>query len=85
MEYELEDPEHKGNYRWVLGRAVPNFGENGEVKQGTGTFTDINEFKQLETQKDNFLGIASHELKTPLTSLKLYTRFIKMNLQKSGG
>ncbi|WP_312901624.1 PAS domain-containing protein, partial [Chryseobacterium taichungense] len=28
MEYELEDPHHKGNYRWFLGRAVPNFSEN---------------------------------------------------------
>jgi PAS domain S-box-containing protein len=84
MEYELQDPHQEGSYRWFLGRAVPNFGENGEVKQWTGTFTDINEFKQLETQKDNFLGIASHELKTPLTSLKLYTQFIKMSLEKSG-
>lgn len=84
MEYELEDPGNQGSYRWFLGRAVPNFGENGEIKQWTGTFTDIDEFKQLETQKDNFLGIASHELKTPLTSLKLYTQFIKMNLTTSG-
>ncbi|SMP28888.1 PAS domain-containing sensor histidine kinase [Chryseobacterium profundimaris] len=84
MEYELEDPTQKGNYRWFLGRAIPNFSENGEVNQWTGTFTDINEFKQLETQKDNFLGIASHELKTPLTSLKLYTQFIKNNLEKAG-
>ncbi|MEC3877398.1 PAS domain S-box protein [Chryseobacterium salviniae] len=84
MEYELEDPMQKGNYRWFLGRAVPNFSENGEVKQWTGTFTDIDEFKRLETQKDNFLGIASHELKTPLTSLKLYTQFIKNNLEKAG-
>lgn len=84
MEYELEDPGQKGSYRWFLGRAVPNFSENGEVNQWTGTFTDIDEFKQLETQKDNFLGIASHELKTPLTSLKLYTQFIKNNLEKAG-
>lgn len=84
MEYELEDPGQKGSYRWFLGRAVPNFSENGEVNQWTGTFTDIDEFKQLETQKDNFLGIASRELKTPLTSLKLYTQFIKNNLEKAG-
>lgn len=84
MEYEFEDPNQKGTYRWFLGRAVPNFSENGEVKQWTGTFTDIDEFKQLEKQKDNFLGIASHELKTPLTSLKLYTQFIKTNLEKAG-
>ncbi len=84
MEYEFEDPQQKGSYRWFLGRAVPNFSETGEVKQWTGTFTDIDEFKQLESQKDNFLGIASHELKTPLTSLKLYTQFIKTNLEKAG-
>ncbi|SHF38268.1 PAS domain-containing protein [Chryseobacterium takakiae] len=84
MEYELGDPMQKGNYRWFLGRAIPNFSESGEVNQWTGTFTDIDEFKQLETQKDNFLGIASHELKTPLTSLKLYTQFIKNNLEKAG-
>lgn len=84
MEYEFKDPENKGTYRWFLGRAVPNFSENGDIKQWTGTFTDIDEFKQLETQKDNFLGIASHELKTPLTSLKLYTQYIKTNLEKAG-
>ena len=30
------------------------------------------------------MGIASHELKTPLTSLKLYTQYIKTNLEKAG-
>lgn len=43
---------------------------------------DITERKMLEKQKDDFIGIASHELKTPVTSIKAYTqllhkRFIK--------
>jgi len=67
-----------------LARAVPNYNEKGEVKEWIGTFTDIDDFKKLQNQKDNFLGIASHELKTPLTSLKLYTQVIERNLSQNG-
>lgn len=80
MEYQFIDQNNPEVYRWFLGRAVPTFDENSEVSQWIGTFTDIDDFKQLQTQKDNFLGIASHELKTPLTSLKIYTQFIEKNL-----
>ncbi len=80
MEYQFLDPRNPEIYRWFLGRAVAAFDDSGNIKQWIGTFTDIDDFKQLQTQKDNFLGIASHELKTPLTSLKIYTQFIEKNL-----
>ncbi|MBL4676664.1 MAG: PAS domain-containing sensor histidine kinase [Mucilaginibacter sp.] len=35
-----------------------------------GTLYDITREKQAEREKDDFISIASHELKTPLTSLK---------------
>ncbi len=67
-----------GVYRWHLGRAVAAFNEKQEVIRWYATFTDIDDQKksQLELSKavhvrDEFLSIASHELKTPLTSLKL--------------
>lgn len=82
IEYQFKDKSKENGYRWFLGRAVPIKDENGEVIQWIGTCTDIDEFKQFQQQKDNFLGIASHELKTPLTSLKLYSQFLEKNLRK---
>lgn len=82
IEYQFKDKSKENGYRWFLGRAVPIKDENDDVIQWIGTCTDIDEFKQFQQQKDNFLGIASHELKTPLTSLKLYSQFLEKNLRK---
>ena len=82
IEYQFKDRSKDGAYRWHLGRAIPIKDKDGEVIQWIGTCTDIDEFKQFQQQKDNFLGIASHELKTPLTSLKLYSQFLEKNLRK---
>lgn len=82
LEYRLFD-SRTGEYIWFLNRATPVL-ENGTVVKWIGTSTNINEFKNLVSQKDTFLGIASHELKTPLTSLKLYAQVLERMLKKSG-
>jgi len=40
--------------------------------------------EQVALVRDEFMAIASHELKTPLTSLKLQAQLRKRNLQKKG-
>ena len=65
-----------GNYRWHLNRAIPLRNDNGEIILWIGTATDIEDQKQLMQRKDEFIGIASHELKTPLTSLKGYLQLM---------
>jgi len=35
-------------------------------------------------QKDEFLGVASHELKTPVTSIKVYTQVLQRQFAKTG-
>lgn len=42
----------------------------------------IAERKVLEKQKDEFFSIASHELKTPITSLKVYGEILEERLRK---
>jgi len=39
---------------------------------------------ELMNRKDDFLSIASHELKTPVTSLKAYAQLLQMDAKESG-
>ncbi len=43
---------------------------------------DITERQQLEQQKDEFISIASHELKTPITSVKAYTQILGQRFRR---
>jgi len=69
-------------YRYHLLRMSPVF-EGETVKNWVGTFTDIDDQKRIEKEKDEFLSIASHELKTPLTSIKAYTQLLSRKLKLS--
>lgn len=59
----------------------------GEASQYYGYvwfFLDITEQEVLARQKDDFIGIASHELKTPVTSIKAYTQVLLAMFKKKG-
>ena len=84
-----------GSFRWHLMRAVPDPGA-GARPTWFGTFTDIDEAKRMleerthlyrEAQdavhaRDEFLSIASHELKTPITSLVLQNQVLLRKAQQ---
>lgn len=58
---------------WLLVQVTPlKYSGSGVVV----SHTDITERKNLEKQKDEFISIASHELKTPITSIKAYIQVL---------
>jgi PAS domain S-box-containing protein len=82
FESELRLRKSDGSYRWHLSRALPIKDKNGIVVKWFGTFTDIHDQKMVNEKKDEFIGIASHELKTPLTSIKAYVQLLERLLSE---
>jgi PAS domain S-box-containing protein len=75
--FEHRFRQFDGQYRWQLSRAVPQKDKDGKIQMWVGTSTDIHNIKELEQQKDYFISMASHELKTPVTSIKGYVQILQ--------
>jgi len=59
-----------GSIHWIEAHGRPRYDNNGVADRMVGMTADITEKKMFDQRKDDFLSIASHELKTPLTILK---------------
>jgi PAS domain S-box-containing protein len=73
----------KGNVKWISTSAKVMFENNKPVRM-LGATVDITRRKFLEGQKDVFIGMASHELKTPVTSIKAYGQVLQHMFEKEG-
>lgn len=93
----LSDLKNRGNFEvefrighidntqhWCVATGKPQYNVNGSFVGYIGACVDITEQKNLQLQKDNFISIASHELKTPVTSIKAYTQVLEKMLLKKG-
>jgi len=58
--------------------ASPIFGASGNIRGVVTVLRDITSQKELERMKSNFLSVVSHELKTPLHSIKGFVDIILM-------
>ena len=83
-DFELEHQclNKNGEYKWHLSRASALKDDDGNIKMWIGTTTDIQKIKEEELRKDNFIKMVSHELKTPVTSIKGYVQLALVMLEK---
>ncbi|MBI4334893.1 MAG: PAS domain S-box protein [Chloroflexi bacterium] len=74
-QYELQIRRKDGSLLWVMVSGSPLFDPENQYIGQLGMLTDISERKRIEEIKDEFIGMVSHELKTPLTVVMgcLYT------------
>lgn len=63
--------------------ASPIHNKEGKIVAGVSITTDITTQKELELRKDDFVNMASHELKTPLTSMKLYLDILMSKIKNN--
>jgi PAS domain S-box-containing protein len=59
-----------GAVRWIRVQGKVFYDAENQPYRVLGTLLDITQVQKLNQQKDDFISIASHELKTPITSLK---------------
>ncbi len=85
IEFEIEYRLRRfdGEYRWMLSRCQPRFDRDGKFLGYAGTVLDISDRKEVEERKNEFISIASHELKTPVTTIKAFTQLLLLK-QKNG-
>ncbi|SDD90742.1 PAS domain S-box-containing protein [Mucilaginibacter pineti] len=81
-EYKVTWPD--GSVHWISASGKATYDENNKAIKMVGVTFDVTEQKLLQQQKDEFIGIASHELKTPVTSIKAYTQVLERILKKKG-
>jgi PAS domain S-box-containing protein len=62
--------------------STPLYDPQGEIVAGVVICQDVTELKEAIRGRDEFLSICSHELKTPLTSLKLTAQLVQRNIRK---
>ncbi len=71
-----------GTIKWVKCEAKAYYDSNHEPNRLIGTVLDVTDSVLLQQHKDDFLAIASHELKTPLTSVKGYSQLLENLIRK---
>lgn len=54
----------------VVVSAAPVFGPDGQLDSAVCVFVDVTKLKELERAKDEFLSMVTHDLRTPLTTIK---------------
>jgi|GEM_PF-1264425 len=63
--------------RWIRAKGQVYFDANDKPLRFIGSVLDITEQKEDEQRKNDFIGMASHELKTPLTSINGYLQLLQ--------
>lgn len=73
-----------GQLRWVRAKGQVYFDQGDHPVRFIGSVLDITEQKLDQLRKNDFIAMASHELKTPITSLSGFLQLLNKKAKKTG-
>jgi signal transduction histidine kinase/DNA-binding response OmpR family regulator len=73
----------EGPPRWLQVTGRPLVAEAQEPRGGVMVFRDVSEQRRQEQAKTSFLALAAHELRTPITAIKLLVLSIQKRIAKN--
>ncbi|WP_428331680.1 PAS domain-containing sensor histidine kinase [Mucilaginibacter sp.] len=77
------NPMDGGKPKWLKANGRAYYDESGKPLYITGAIFDLTEQKEDDLRKNDFIGMVSHELKTPLTSLAAMVQVSSAKLKNS--
>lgn len=78
-EIRMVSPDGKREMYAIVSAIPIRRGPDGTVEEVVGVILDVTEQRALAEAKDRFLRIASHELRSPLTSLRATTGLLELD------
>eukprot|EP01037_Dinobryon_pediforme_P000824 gene824-828_t len=81
-QYQIRWPDDSLHWMTIFGK--PQYDEQGNTVKLFGVSYDISQQKEIDAKKDIFIGMVSHELKTPLTSLSAIIQMAGAKLKQNG-
>ncbi|MDX1761484.1 MAG: ATP-binding protein, partial [Christiangramia sp.] len=84
FELELRLFDRNGEPKWHLAKSTAVKDEKGKVTSWISSSTEIQKLKEDEKRKEEFLKLVSHELKTPITTIKGYVQLLLSLINREG-
>ena len=80
VEFRVVWPDN--SLHWIVGKGEVYYDGQQEPQRMIGINMDITEQKELEQRKDEFISMASHELRTPVTTIKANLQLAERRIKR---
>jgi PAS domain S-box-containing protein len=84
VDYETLRISPNGERRRIVSTGTSLRDEGGNVELAIVVFRDVTELRRLERQRDEYLALISHDLRSPLGSMSIFVSILKESMEKKG-